>query len=67
MYTVKNFSACGFSGADLSGGDSYVGKILFPGGLTGIIAKIVSRNRLCTSINLFILIVYDSNININIG
>ena len=36
-------------------------------GLAGIIAEIISRNGLCTSIDLFIRIIYDSNIHIDIG
>jgi len=62
-----NLPACGFSGFDLSGRDSHIGKILLSGSLAGIIAEIISRNGLCTSINLFILIIYDSNIHIDIG
>ena len=63
-----NLPACGRVPVLISEGrDSHIGKILLSGSLAGIIAEIISRNGLCTSINLFIRIIYDSNIHIDIG
>ena len=62
-----NLPAFGLSCLDLSGRDSHIGKILFPGSPAGITAEIIGRNGLCAGIDFFIFIVYNTNININTG